>query len=238
MSWKTTLREFVPPIVMKALRPVAPSGGYIPASDTVAAAKAAGLSVGDYVERLWGIEGQTTSIMNRLPITAPKNIVEIGAGTGLYLEHTLKRCHPDRYQVYEIDKGWSDWLAKTYPVEVCTADGRSLRATPSNSVDFIHAHGVFVYLPFLISYRYFKEILRVAAPEALVVFDFFSEASFARETVDKWIESGGLFPCFLSAAYVRQFFEDSGFRVTDSFSARCGVGFSEYLVFSRKVSVR
>jgi SAM-dependent methyltransferase len=224
---------------MKALRPAAPSSGiYISASKTVAAAQAAGLSVGDYVERLWGIEGQTAYIINRLPINAPKNIVEIGAGTGRYIEHTLKRCHPDRYQVYEIDKGWSDWVAKTYPVEACTADGRSLHATPSNSVDFIHAHGVFVYLPFLISYRYFKEIVRVAAPEAVVVFDCFSEASFDREAVDKWIESGELFPCFLSTTYVRQFFEDSGFRLTDSFPSPYSAGFSEYLVFSRKVSVR
>ena len=84
MTWKIVVKEFVPPIVMKALRARPPSGGgYIPAAKTVAAAQAAGLSVCDYVEQLWGIEGSSASIIEKLcglgaisPST--KTIVEIG----------------------------------------------------------------------------------------------------------------------------------------------------------------
>lgn len=42
------------------------SGGYISAKKTVAAAAAAELSVSDYVERLWGLEGQTDAIVDRI----------------------------------------------------------------------------------------------------------------------------------------------------------------------------
>jgi SAM-dependent methyltransferase len=237
MTWKTVVKEFVPPIVMKAIRPPPPSGGgYIPAAKTVAAAQAAGLSVCDYVEQLWGIGGSTASIIEKLCglgaiSPATKTIVEIGPGTGRYIEHTIKHCRPTRYQIYEIDNAWSSWLGKNYPIEVCAADGRSLKSTASKSTDLIHAHGVFVYLPFLVSYRYFKEMTRVAAPGAFIVFDMYSERCLDAETVEKWIESGHEFPCFLSTAYVRQVFERAGFRFVDSFLWAHGTGWSEYLVF-------
>jgi hypothetical protein len=223
---------------MKALAAPPRAGGYISAPETVAAAKNAGLSVCDYVERLWCIEGTTASVIDRLrrlgAITAAtKSVVEIGPGTGRYIEHTLKHSQPQRYQIYEVDDGWSSWLAKTYPVEACPADGRSLKSTHSSSCDLVHAYGVFVYLPFFTSYRYFKEIARVAAPEAFVAFDIISERCLDSETAEKCIEGGHEFFCFLSSAYVRQFFETNGFRFVDNFILRYPVHQSEFLVFSR-----
>jgi phospholipid N-methyltransferase len=245
MSLKSVARDFVPPILMRALRPTANSGVYTSAADsvytsagdTIAAAQAAGLSVGDYVERLWGIQGRSALIVERLhqlgTISAAQTVVEIGAGTGRYTGHTLKYCAPKRYQIYETDNGWASWLVRTYPVEVCPADGRSLASTESQSVDLMQSFGTFVYLPFMISYRYFKEMARVAAPRAFITFDIISERCLEAKTVDKWIESGHDFPCFLSVAYVRQFFEENGFRLLDSFVTPYDVGSSEYLVFRR-----
>jgi hypothetical protein len=174
MTWKNVVKEFVPPIVMRALRPAPTVGAdtvYASAPATIAAAQAAGLSVCAYVERLWGGPGRSASLIDKLHglgaiSLESKTIVEIGPGTGRYIEHTLKRCRPKRYQIYETDSAWSSWLAKRYAVEACAADGQSLESTESNSSDLIHAYGVFVYLPFMISYRYFKEIARVAAPGA------------------------------------------------------------------------
>jgi hypothetical protein len=241
MAWKSILREVVPPIMMKALRPaptVDATTVYVSAPATIAAAQAAGLSVCDYVERLWGESGNSASLIDRLHSlgaisSATKNVVEIGPGTGRYIEHTLKHCRPNCYQIYETDSGWSSWLVKHYPIQVCAADGRSLKSTDSNSSELIHAHGVFVYLPFMISYRYFKEIARVAAPGAFVAFDIISERCLDSKTVEKWIESGHDFPCFLSSPYVMQFFETCGFCLVDRFLWPLDVGWSEYLILRR-----
>ena len=232
-QWKSFARDFLPPIVVRAIRPT--PRRFISATETIRAAQADGLSVCDYVERLWGIEGQTASTIERLcrlgAISDAANIVEIGPGTGRYIEHVLKRCPPRDYQIYEIDPGWSSWLAKTYPIEACEADGQSLKSTQSGSSDFIHAHGVFVYLPLMISYRYFQEIIRVAAPGAFVAFDIISEKCLDPSTVNKWIAHNLNFPCFLSTAYVTALFESNGFKLVDSFLSHCDVGHSEYLVF-------
>jgi SAM-dependent methyltransferase len=236
MAWKSILRELVPPIVMTTIRPPFHRGDYISAPATIAAAQAAGLSVGDYVERLWQEPGGSASIIKKLReigaiSSATKSIVEIGSGTGRYIEHTLKCCRPTLYQIYETDDAWASWAAKSYPVKACAADGRSLKFTKSNSTDLIHAHGVFVYLPFMISYRYFKEIARVVAPGAFVAFDICSEACFDTETAEKWLASDHNWPCFLSTAYVRQFFHNNGFVFVESFLTPFNVGWSEYLVF-------
>jgi Methyltransferase domain len=240
MTWKSVVRDFVPPIVMKALRPtpiiVDANNVYASAHATIAAARTAGLSVGDYVERLWGEQGRSASIVERLKSlgaisSATKHIVEIGAGTGRYIEHTLKLCRPNRYQSYEVDQAWSAWLAKTYPIEACASDGKSLRSTKSNSSDLIHAHGVFVYLPLPVSFSYFKEIVRAAAPGAFLAFDIISEGCLDPQTIEKWIESGHDFPRFLSSDYVIRFFEDRDFCLVDRFFWPLNVGKSEYLIF-------
>jgi SAM-dependent methyltransferase len=236
MGWKSIVREFTPPIVMKVLRPPRRSGGFISATETIAAAKAAGLSVSDYVNRDQPRSG--TALLDKLcelKLIGPetKSVVEIGGGTGSCLEALLKRCRPTLYQVYEIDAEWSAWLAKTYPIEACPADGRSLKSTSSRSCDFIHSHGVFVYLPFLVSYCYFKEIARVAAPGCVVTFNVFSEECLDAETAEKWLASGYEHVCLLSSAYVKNFFEANGFRFVNSFISPYGPGKSEYLVFRR-----
>jgi hypothetical protein len=117
-------------------------------------------------------------------------------------------------------------------IEACVADGQSLKSAKSASSDFVHAHGVFVYLPFMTSYRYFMEIARIAAPGAFVAFDIISEQCLNAETVDRWLKSGHSYPCFLSLAYVSQVFEGKGFRYVGGFLSPYSVGTSEYLVFT------
>ena len=55
----------------------------------------------------------------------------------VFIEHTIKHCHPRCNQIYEIDDAWSSWLGKNYSVEVCATDGRSLKSTGSRSTDLI-----------------------------------------------------------------------------------------------------
>ena len=237
MNWKSVARDLVPPVLVRAIRsPPAPRGGYISAADTVAAAGRAGLSVGDYVDQVWEQQGRCDQIINRLLDIGAMNdtaefVVEIGAGTGRYIERTIKYCRPRRHQIYETAADWAAWLAKIYPVEVCETDGQTLKATSTASVDLVHAHGVFVYTPFLVFCRYLQEIDRVTKPGAYVVFDVFSETTMSPDLVARWLASEHRYPCILPAGYICGAL--GGFDLVDRFTAVFGPGLSEYLVFRK-----
>jgi len=214
------------------------SHGYISAKETVSAAKHAGLSVCDYVEKLWGQQGDTHAVIEQMAASgvfssANPNVVEIGTGTGRYLEKTLQQCQPTKYESYETAKDWAEWLQSKYPIISQEADGVTLKYTSSMSANLVHAHGVFVYLPFLVSYRYWKEIWRITKENGFVVFDIVSEDCLDQETVDKWLNSIHNYPSFLSKDYVTSVFGKNGFSLVKSFKNRYGKGSSEYLVFTR-----
>ena len=87
MSLKSIIRDLVPPLAMRVLRPVQQSGGgYISAADTVAAARAAGLSVCEYVERLWRIEGRSASVIERLCRVVGAAVSHVGTLAGFAKE--------------------------------------------------------------------------------------------------------------------------------------------------------
>lgn len=109
MRWKNIVRDFLPPVLTRLLRPP-PKGavglGYVSAAETLAAAQAADLTVSEYVERLWDQQGRAAGILQRLyeqgaVTSATRPIVEIGPGTGRYLEAALRLCRPERHQIYE-----------------------------------------------------------------------------------------------------------------------------------------
>jgi SAM-dependent methyltransferase len=213
--------------------------GYISARKTVSAAEREGLSVCDYVEKLWNQQGDTQRIIDNLASYGvfdleDANILEIGTGTGRYLEKIIRKCKPAKYESYEPNRGWAEWLQSTYSIVSHKADGISLRQTPTDSIDFLHVDGVFVYLPFLIVYRYFKEIFRVVKHNGFVVFDIMSEDCFDQSTVERWLRSRHRYPCFLSTEYVVSLFESGGFILLGSFRTRSDEGYSKYLVFRRK----
>ena len=234
MGLKTLVRDFLPPIVLRALRPSSPRVGesYISASETIAAAQEAGLSVCDYVERLWGSQGNTAMIVQKLFALgaispATKTIVEIGPGTGRYIDHILKRHQPEHYQIYETAQDWNKWLASIYPIESCVADGQSLKQTDNASIDLVHAHGVFVYLPFLVSCSYFREIFRVMKREGFVAFNVISEQCMTRDIVDKWLASVHRYPCMLPKQFITAMFKGAEFSLIETFTSPYGAGISE-----------
>jgi hypothetical protein len=60
------------------------------------------IGVGEYVEQLWGIEGDADRKLARLGELGvfdppPRRIVEIGPGTGRYMERILARSRPESY---------------------------------------------------------------------------------------------------------------------------------------------
>lgn len=215
--------------------------GYISARRTIDGAKLEGLSVCDYVESIWGNRGGTQFVideMNKSKIFMNEgmNIVEIGAGTGRYMEKVLQECTPNTYESYETAKDWSEYLQSNYPIISYPADGFSLRFTSDSSVDLIHAHGVFVYLPFLISYRYWKEIWRTTKIGSFVLFDIFSEDCLQEDLLEQWLQSKHNYPCFLSKSFTISHFRDHGFSLVKTFTHRYGEGRSEYLFFIRNLT--
>lgn len=219
--------------------------GYIPAEPTINAASKSGVSVGDYLEMIWNVKGNRYVIINELSKFGVfnkkhknfKNICEIGTGAGLYAEKTAELCQPVNYESYEPDKDWAEWLAKKYNITSHDADGKSLSFTQTSSMDLVLAHGVFVYLPFLLTYRYFKEIVRVTNDEGYVVFDIIAEDCLEPETVKKWLESELMFPCFLSKDYVIEFFTKHRFSlIGEFFNHNFSVGKSKYLIFKKEYS--
>jgi SAM-dependent methyltransferase len=212
--------------------------GYLSAKKTVAAARREGRSVCDYVEELWNQRGDTQKVIDQMASLGlldgtRLNILEIGAGTGRYLEKILQRCRPGSYEVYETATDWRKWLQSTYPILAHDADGATLGRTGSASIDLLHAHGVFVYLPLLVSWRYFHEISRVMKLNGAVVFDIYSEDVVDEKAIDKWLSTDHWNPCLLPKNRVISTFQACGFKLIKAFRHPYGGGESEYLVFRR-----
>ncbi len=223
--------EIVPS--MRADRPV---DEYIPFHKTAAEAKKAGLTIPQYIEAVYAGAGTIQETIDRLAASGAicagqKNICEVGPGSGRYLEHVLRVCQPEHYEIYETAADWRDYLAATYPVVAQPCDGRTLSATPDASMDLVHAHRVYNTIPLTLTLGYLFETMRITRPGGMVVLDIFSGESLDEPTARKWVESGALFPKFLDKQYVINLFASQGFRLVDSFFIGLQHGRTEYLVF-------
>lgn len=212
--------------------------GYISAKETIKNAQKENLSVCDYVEKIWDQRGETQMVidnMEKLGVfqNANPTICEIGAGTGRYIEKVIDKCNPKRYESYETANDWAEWLEKEYPIISQTSDGISLKSTVDNSIDLVHSHGVFVYLPFFDSLRYFREIDRVAIKNAIIVFDCITEDCLDKILLNKWLNSKYNFPRIIPEKYIFDFFPSNKYKLIGNFYTPYGQGKSKYFVFKR-----
>lgn len=193
--------------------------GYINAKNTVKEAKSLGLTVCEYVENLWGMKGQTDEIITELrsidALEPCKEVCEIGPGTGRYLERILSYVQPDRYHIYETAPDWARYLEVTYSPVVLKhdADGHTLQYTNDDSCGLVTAFGVFVYLPVLNSFEYFREMIRVCREGGYIVFDCFLDDSWNEMVVQKRLTSGETYPILLPIRLVIDFFEGRGVQI-------------------------
>ena len=146
--------------------------GYLDADKTIRDARQRGMTVPEYLERLWNQEGSVSAVIEGMRdsgvFSKPDGrICEIGPGAGMYLDRVREICPQASYEIYEPSEGWRDWLVKTYGVTARTCDGCSLRDTASGEADLVQAHGVFVYVPFVTTCSYFAEIARVVSAEGM-----------------------------------------------------------------------
>lgn len=211
---------------------------FLPLRRTLEEARKAKLSVGDYIDSKYQVPGATQGTIDELVKLGvfrqnADRVCEVGPGSGRYLEKVLELCEPRSYEIYETQQEWSDWLEKTYHIKAHHADGKSLGHTATESVDLIHAHKVFVYLPSIVSCQYFGEMIRVARPGGKIVFDIVSEGCLDDPTIEKWIARGSYYASIMPRQFVIDFFAARDCSLLCSLFAPLGAGRSEYLVFAK-----
>jgi len=238
---RNKLNHFLGPAGFQLLRPGEKDHikFYQPFRRTHEAARKAGLSVGEYIDMKFQVPGATQTTIDQMAAYGVFNskidsICEIGPGSGRYLEKVQRLCSPRSYEIYEPDKEWCDWLVQTYVVTAKDSDGRCIRSTLSDSMDLVHAHKVFVCLPFVVACQYFDEMIRVAGPNGQIVFDIVDESCMDDTTLEKWITSGIHYPCMLPRKFVIDFFSRRSCSLLASFFAPMIPGQSEYLVFVKQ----
>jgi hypothetical protein len=221
--------------------------GYIDTNETVAAAKAQGLSVEAYTETAWNQRGHTARVIERMRkagcFSDCHRMCEIGPGTGRYMARSLDAAPAAICEYYEVDKEWASWLEQTYGPRIRRrlADGSSLNQTAERSCQLVMAHGVFVYRPMLTTFDYLKEASRVCGDGGFVVFDCFTEEEVAGKQLQRWLasrwryavvipESTLLSYCSGLGLALRSDFKDSHF-IDDS-----GEGRSRYFIFQKQSS--
>jgi hypothetical protein len=213
---------------------------FLPFDQTTSSAQRAGVSVSDYVDATYNVPGATQEAIDHMAeldvFTGPiDSVVEIGPGSGRYLEKVMRMVSPSRYEIYETAAPWAEYLVRTYGVIWQPTDGRSLRSTASNSADLIQAHKVFVITAFLTTCEYWLEMLRVSRPRAQIVFDAVTEPCMDGDTLDRWFEwrtaDNGNYPAIIPRQFAVDFFEHRGASLVGSFYNPMKPGMSETFVF-------
>jgi len=211
---------------------------YISTKDTVKAAEAEGLSICDYVEKIWDQVGETQKVIDNMKEFGAfefenPTVCEIGAGTGRYLEKVIENCQPTRYESYETASDWAEWLQKEYSIISQPTDGISLKSTYDNSMDLIHSHGVFVYLKFLDNIRYFNEMIRTINSKGLIIFDCYTEDCMDDKNLEKWLSSKHNFPTVMPNDFIIDYYKKRNFQLLGNFFNAHGQGKSKYFVFKK-----
>jgi SAM-dependent methyltransferase len=220
--------------------------GYLDPEKIVLEARKAKLTICEYLEKKEEDvrkQGRRDRIIceleEKLELVSCKVILEIGAGTGMYMEKIIPLADPLRYEVYEIHRGWVNYLKSAFDGNYnCqflfhSADGQTLAQTPADLCNLVHAHGVFIYLSFLHTFSYFTEIARVLAPNGYLVFDCYTESCFEQKNVQSWLRSPWRFPVIIPEQLLLGFAYSVDLRLQDRFQEVHGESHVEYFIFKK-----
>ncbi len=228
-------------LVRKGRKPFTDYRDYIPFEETLAAAEAAGLPLGDYIEAQHNQVGTAQSTIDQMAefgvFAGPiERLCEIGPGSGRYLEKALQRCRPAAVEIYETAPPWERWLVERYGVIAHPTDGSSLAHTPTASIDLVQAHKVLPGQPSLTICRYYSEMARVTRPGGFVAFDIVTEACMDRATLERWLTTAAgyqHYPCLMPRQFTVDFFSERGLILVGSFLVPMEPGSTECMVFTR-----
>ena len=214
---------------------------FLPLKETLAAAGAVGLSVGDYIDSKHHDHATQDTIdgLKSLGVFGSKieTVCEIGPGSGRYLERVIRACRPAHYEIYETAADWANWLAQKHQVVLQPCDGRTLSATPSDSMDLVHTHKLFPCRPILYTCSYWQEMCRVTKKGGLVVFDIATEQCLSGPYLKSWMEEQpwdwDWTPYLISRSFVSDFFAQNGFTLVGSFFIPLWPGRTECFAFRK-----
>jgi hypothetical protein len=212
---------------------------FLPARRTLAAAAAAGLPLGTFIDQQYAEPGATPDAVREMialgGLTGKCDVVcEIGPGTGRYAVEVIEALHPRVYEIYETARDWIPTLKQLPGAILRPADGRTLSATPDASVDLVHAHKVFVYLEFYAIIGYVNEMARVVRPGGgVVAFDVVTEDCLDKVTIHDWVRDGTLYRP-LPRAWIVEFMREKGLDLCGSHFTTLPPGKSELLVFRHR----
>jgi SAM-dependent methyltransferase len=216
---------------------------FIPFEKTEQAARRAGMSVGDYVDGvLNGVPGSSQNTIDKMASTGVfskplKTVLEIGPGSGRYLEKVLKAHRPSKYVIYETARPWADYLVRKYNVELRQTDGYSLQDTADESIDLVQAHKVFSSVPFMVTCCYWHEMARVIEPGGWAAFDILTEDCLAPEAMSVWAKSGirgGTYPAMVAREVALGFFLVQCFDLVGDFIVPMPPGTTKLLIFRKR----
>jgi len=221
-----------------------PFSEFISFKETIAGAKAAGVSVGDYIERKHSTGprsplDQTIDGLAALGLfnSSIEKVCELGPGSGRYLERIRALCKPRLYEIYETSSEWRNWLVEHYGVVPRSCDGRTLVETMNGSIGLVHAHKVFPGTPFLITASYFREMARIVRDDGWVVFDIMTESCFSREHLDAWFKADPWqwewSPRMTGRDYTIKMFAERGIALAGSFQVPLFPAVTECMVFRK-----
>ena len=206
--------------------------GYFNAKTIIKQAKEAGKPIPEFLETTnqGGVGKRRDEIIKKLiqldAMPTCQRIIEIGAGTGMYLEKFIETCKPTNYEVYETDVGWSKYLSDTYDKQtnlmVHNASGNTLQFSLDNSADMVVAHGVYVYIPVINTLEYLKESIRVCKQGGLIIFDCFTDRFFTLSQAILFREKNPYFdfPVITPHKMIEEFCETFHLKILDTFNSK------------------
>ncbi|KUF18192.1 MULTISPECIES: class I SAM-dependent methyltransferase [Streptomyces] len=211
---------------------------FLSARKVVGAARRAGISVEDYIDRYSAVPGATADAVDALLALADlgehvQRVCEIGAGTGRYASRVIAATHPATYEVYETAADWLPHLRALPNVAVQPADGHTLSATATESVDLVHSHKLFVYVPLVVTIGYLDEMARVARPGGVVAFDVVNENCLDDAMTKNWVAGRATIYGMISRSWLLDRLDRRGLSLLGSHFVPLSGGRAELLVFRK-----
>ncbi|HMG16669.1 MAG TPA: class I SAM-dependent methyltransferase [Saprospiraceae bacterium] len=222
---------------------VIPKGlSYFDPKIEVSAAKEKNMSLCEYLETFnkGGVGKRRDFIISKINYFLPakfEKILEIGAGTGMYLEKILEIYKPIQYEVYETNIGWTKYLKEEYGSRtnlICyNADGKTLKDTESNSVDIVFCHAVFVYISIVTIYSYFEDMVRVCKPGGYIIFDCFTSKNFEIDILKNWLKAGVFFPVVIADYTLEEWILKAKLVLHHKFNANYHESYTTYFILQK-----
>ncbi len=202
-------------------------------------AAARGQTMRELIEGLWSIRANAERFIEEMRKAGCSDqchrVLEIGAGTGFFVEATIRHFSPQQYDVYEPVDYWASSLQRSFaPVVVRQpTDGRTLQPTPTESCGLVSAHGGFVIVRFLSEFEYLNEMIRVCAPGGVIAFDFFPAEAFDESAITKWLRTSTRYPAPIPSDSIEAFFSKRGCALVHQFQFGKMPVDARYLVFRK-----